>query len=217
MSLISTSDLRLWMGIEEGDRQPNAKLSAIADAVQDFCDSYTNRKLEAQRYLTDPYFSYLDGHGYNYLYLPQYPVSYVSSINMDADHVFASGTLFASADFFWYPSGKVRLSSANWSFDQLTGGFYRGRRNILIDYTAGYAPVVGGTHNMAVSTYPIPLDLKQVMTEMCVQTLKEGMTAVHSPNVPEDKMTQMLSGDSFWSMVLTKYKAFDAMLGDRDE
>lgn len=221
MSLISTYDLRIWMGIEEGDRKPNAKLSVIAQAVEDFVDSYTSRKLEAKRYLTDPNFSYYDGTGKNYIYLKQYPVSYVSSVNMDADRVFNSGTLFASADYYWYGSeGKLRLSGSQWPFDNYSGGFYSGRRNILVDFTAGYAPVVGGTHNAVVSSYPLPLDLKQVMIEMCVESFKEGMTAVHSVQggqAGDPKFIQMLSKNSFWSNVLNKYKAFDAMVSGRDE
>ena len=227
MSLINTADIRLWMGVAEGDTKPNARLSSIAQAVEDFVDSFTNRKLEAKRYLTDPDFCYYDGMNRPYLYLKVYPISYVSSVNMDADHVFGSGTLFASADYFWYPSGKLRLSGNQWPFyfnnqsvPYHQGGFNYGRRNILIDFTAGYAPVVGGTHSYSVSTYPIPLDLKQTMTEMCVESFKEGMTAVHS--VPagaqgDPKFIQMLSRNSFWSNVLNKYKAFDAMISGRDE
>lgn len=219
MSLISTYDVRLWMGIEEGDENPNAKIASIISVIEDFADSYTNRKLEAARYLTHPDFSYYDGNGKNYIYLKQYPVSYVSSVNMDADRVFASGTLFASSDYYWYPSeGKLRMEGNHWPFDRYSGGFYHGRRNILVDYIAGYAPVVGGTHNAAVSTYPIPMDLRQTMIEMCVESFKEGMTAVHSVVGPqESKFIQMLSRNSFWSNVLNKYKAFDSMFSGREE
>ena len=220
MSLISTYDVRLWAGTIEGDRAPNAKFSAIIQAVEDFVDSFTNRKLEAQRYLTDPMNSYYDGRGKSYMYLKQYPVSYVSSVNMDADRVFGSGTLFSSSDYYFEPSGKIRLSGNQWPFDNYSGGFYHGRRNILIDFTAGYAPVVGGTHNASVSTYPLPSDLKQVMLEMCVESVKEGMTAVHSvagAGVAEPKFIQMLSRNSWWSNVLNKYKAFDSSLSSRDE
>ncbi len=63
MSLISTADLRTWMGIEEGDKKPNAKLSAIAQAVEDFVDSYTNQKRDAAVYRTNSDYCYLDGTG----------------------------------------------------------------------------------------------------------------------------------------------------------
>ncbi len=67
MGLISTYDIRLWMGIEDGDKKPNAKLAAIAQAVQAFVETTTNRKLEANHYHNDPYFSYLDGRGKRFI------------------------------------------------------------------------------------------------------------------------------------------------------
>lgn len=212
MSLISTADLRQWMGIEAGDKQPNAKLDSLSSAIQDFVDSYTNRKLEAQTYRTDPMFCYLDGTGCSYIYAPQYPISYVTEVAIDADRVFDSATLVASADLFWYPSGKI-VSEA--------GYFTKGRRNVRLDYIAGYAPVVGGTHNAAVSSYPIPMDLKQTMIEMCVESFKEGITAVHTvesqdPNV-SPRFVQLLSQNSFWRNTLIKYKAFDVNFNFNEE
>jgi hypothetical protein len=218
MALISTYDLRLWMAVEDGDKKVNPKLAYISQAVEDFVDSFTNRKLEATRYLTNPDFCYYDGTGKPYLYLKAYPVSYVSSVNVDANREFSSGTLFASGDYYWEPSGKIRMDGN--PVYGCYGGFARGRRNILIDFTAGYAPIVGGTHNAVVSSYPLPYDLKQVMLEMCVQSVKEGMTGVHSiegANVAEPKFIQMLSRNSFWSNVLNKYKAFDRMFESREE
>lgn len=211
MSLISTSDLRSWLGIEEGDKGPNAKLDSISKAIEDFVDSFTNRKLEAARYNSDPQFTYFDGSGLSYIYAPQYPISYIYSVNVDSERDFASGTLIATADIFWYPSGKV-VSEA--------GYFTRGRRNVKMDYIAGYAPVVGGTHNSSVSTYPIPEDLKQVMVEMTVETFKEGLTAIHTvapAGEAPGRIIQMLSSNSFWRNVLNKYKNFDAALQGRDE
>ena len=211
MSLISTADLRTFMGIEEGDKKPNAKLSSIAKAIEDFVDSFTNRKLEAQVYRTDPQFCYLDGNGKPYIYAPQYPISYIAEVAVDADRVFGSSTVIASADLFWYPSGKI-VSEA--------GYFTHGRRNVRLDYIAGFAPVVGGTHDSAVSTYPLPYDLKQTMIEMCVQSFKEGITAVHTVNAGpegEPKFIQMLTKNSFWANTLNKYKNFDVSMSGREE
>jgi hypothetical protein len=211
MSLISTSDLRIWIGIEEGDKAPNAKLSAISKAIEDFVDGFTNRKLEAARYNSDPQFTYLDGTGRNWIYSPQYPISYVYGVYVDSDRVFGSGTEIATADIFWYPSGKV-ISEG--------GYFTRGHRNIKLDYIAGYAPVVGGTHSALISTYPIPEDLRQVMIEMTVETFKEGITAVHTvagAGETPPRFVQMLTNNSFWRNVLNKYKAFDAALQGADD
>ncbi len=215
--LISTYDIINWLSIPEGDKRANPKLASISLAVQDFVDSFCNRELEAKRYLTDPNFCYYDGTGRSYIYTKAYPISYVSSVNVDYFRSFATATLLPSSSLFWYPSGKIALDNAT----GLYGYFSKGRRNILIDYTAGYAPVVGGTHNMAVSTYPIPNDLKQVMIEMCAESFKEGVTAIHSVQSQQPggdtKIVQMLSKNSFWFNTLNKYKAFDAMLNDRDE
>ncbi len=214
MSLISTSDLRTWMGTADGDTKGNAKLSMIAQAVEDFVNSFTNRRLVAQTYYNDPSYCYFDGTGKPYIYLPLYPLSYVSEVNVDSNRTFGSATLIASSDFYWYPSGKIEMDSATGLF----GRFSKGRRNIRIQYTAGYAPVVGGTYNSSVSTYPLPNDLKQTMIEMCVESFKEGMTAVHTVQTQDQvRFTQMLSGNTFWANVLNKYKAFDNMFASRDE
>lgn len=222
MALISTLDVITWMGFTSSDRDVFPKLDNVASAMQDFADSYTNRKLEAKRYLTDPYYSYLDGNDERYIYVPQYPVSYVSSVNIDNDRAFGSATLVASADLFWYPNGKIVVEGDYFASERSFGGslLTRGRRNVLIDYTAGFAPVVGGTHNSAVSSYPLPLDLKQVMLEMVAQNVKEGMTALHTAVSPagDVKFIQMLTQNSFWRNVLDKYKAFSKSLGmGRDE
>lgn len=217
MALISTGDVITWLGLPSSDREIFPKLEAVSLAIQDFANSYTNRNLEAKRYLTDPYYSYLDGTGDRYIYLPQYPVSYVSSVNIDNDRVFGSATLVASADMFWYPNGKVVVEGDYFAGSESFGGslMVRGRRNILIDYTAGFAPVVGGTHNAAVSSYPLPYDLRQVLLEMTAQSVKEGITSLHTAIAPQGdvKFIQMLSGNSFWANVLGKYKAVSKSLG----
>lgn len=212
MSLISTSDLRTWLALEEGDTKPNAKLDAVSKAIMDFVDSFTNRKLEAARYNSDPNYTYMDGNGEPWIYLPQYPVSYVYSANVDADRLFASGTLIASDDLILYPKSGKLVSEA--------GYFTRGRQNIKIDYIAGYAPVVGGTHNALVSSYPLPYDLRQVMIEMTVECFKEGIMGVHTiqggPEFPS-RIMQLLSGNSLWANTLNKYKAFDLEFSGMDE
>jgi len=209
MSLISTSDLRSWLSLAAGDKGPNAKLESIARTVEDFVDSFTNRKLEAQRYNSDPHYTYLDGTGSSYIYLPQYPISYVFQANVDSEREYGSANDIALTDLFYYPNGRLQSEA---------GYFTKGRRNVKVDYIAGYAPVVGGTHDALVSTYPLPLDLKQVMIEMAVETFKEGITAIHTVDAGEhgDKVIRLLSQNSFWSNVLNKYKNFAASLAGED-
>ncbi len=213
MSLISTYDLRLWAGTEEGDTKPNARFAAIAVAIQAFADNYTNRKLEAAIYRTDPYFSYIDGKGKRFIYAPQYPVSYVSEVNIDGSRVFSSGTIIPSSNYFFYPSGKIEANGPYFYPFNDGGMFWKGKRTVRLDYIAGYAPIVGGTWNMAISTYPIPADLKQVMVEMCIESVKEGMTAVHTvvgQQGAPSRFMQLLGNNSFWKNTLDTYKALDA-------
>jgi len=214
MGLISTGDIRTWMAIEEGDKKPNAKLDAISKSIEQFVDSYTNRKMMAATYFNDIDYSYLDGNGLRYIYLPLYPVSYVSEVNIDSARDFGSGTALNPSDYFLYSSSGKVVSEA--------GKFSSGRRNVKIGYTAGYAPIVGGTHDSAVSTYPLPYDLRQVMIEMSVESFKEGITAVHTAETNQGdevrpSFIQMLTNNSFWRTTLNKYKAFDMSLHGRDE
>lgn len=208
--LISTGDIRTWIQLPEGDKTPNEKLEAIAKAVQDFMDSITNRKFEARTYYADSEYSILDGTGKPWIYLPQYPVSHIDWVGIDSDRVWGTGTEIATNDIFFYPqSGKVVSEG---------GYFIRGRRNVKVNYVAGYAPIVGGTHNSVVSTYPLPYDLKQVMIEMSVQAIKEGITAVHTVVGQEStRFVQMLSGYSFWRNVIKKYTNYAVGLSGGDE
>ena len=209
MSLISTYDVRTWMGVEEGDESPNAKIALLIPAIEEFCDSWTNRRLEAARYLTDPMYCYLDGEGTRFIYAPQYPVSYVSSAHVDNEREFGASTQISADDLILYANGKI------YSEGEV---FTRGRRNVLLDYTAGYAPLVGGTHNTSVSTYPIPSDLRQVMIEMTVMGFKEGMSSVHTV-VSGEQITKIdkFSSGSMWRKVLDKYKNFSHFLQGRAE
>ena len=205
MGLISTADLRSWLSLPSGDKKSNVKLDSIAKAIEDFVDSYTMRKIEATRYNTDPHNTFLDGNGSREIYLPQFPVSYVFQVNVDSEREYGSANDIDLADVFYYPNGKLVSES---------GFFSKGMRNVKVDYIAGFAPVVGGTYNAQVSSYPLPLDLKQVMVEMTVETFKEGITAIHTIDAGDhgDKIIRMLTQNSFWSNVLNKYKAFDKMI-----
>lgn len=219
-ALISTYDIRLWMGAEDGDKDINPKLGAIALAIQAFVESFTNRKLAATNYTNDQYFSYLDGRGKRFIYLPQYPVSYVSEVNIDPNRVWGSGTIVGSNNYFFYPSGKIEANGVYFYPNMDNGYFYKGKRIIKVSYIAGYAPVVGGTWDSTVSSYPFPQDLKQAMVEMCVESIKEGMTGIHTiqGNAQQpDRFMKMLSANSFWMNTLNQYKAYDAQFMFDDE
>ena len=49
MSLLSTADLRVWMGITAGDNAPNEKLKSIAAAIEKIVETLTNKKKKKQQ------------------------------------------------------------------------------------------------------------------------------------------------------------------------
>lgn len=199
--LVGTADIRSWLGLEDGDKKPNAKLETLSQAIQAFVEGYTSRKLEAQQFTTHPDYCYLDGMGTRFMYLPVYPIWRVDEIRIDNDHVFTdSGTLVSTDgdDILIYPKeGKVDLDTQTNPF----GSFTRGRRNVRVKYYAGYAATTG--------SYIIPYDLKQVIIEMVVQTHKEGMTGLHAVVGPQEtRIMNLMSGNSMWRKVLNSYKNY---------
>jgi len=190
MGLIGTSDVRNWLQIPEADKNPNAKIETLIDAIQAFVESETNRKLEAQRFSTHPDYCYLDGFGKPFIYLPVYPIWNIYEVAIDNEREFGSGSLVGTDDIFFYPDGKVVSE---------VGYFTRGRRNVRFDYYAGYGA----------GSYPLPSDLKQVMVEMTAKAYKDGLAVLHAiPAVasPEPALVNMYAKNSFWKKIVMKYK-----------
>ena len=189
MSLIGTSDVRSWLSIPDGEKNPNEKLSTICSVVQSFVESYTQRKLEAARFKTNPDYCYFDGTGKNWIYLPVYPIWDIYEVCVDNSRDFASGSEILLADIFFDSQGKVYCEGEY---------FTRGRRNVRFDYYAGYGA----------GSYPLPADLKQVMVEMTVDSYKSGLTALHQIQLPtgEQSFMKLLSNNTFWKETLARYK-----------
>ena len=194
--LVGTGDIRTWLALASNDTGPNQKLENLSNAVQDFIENQCNRKFEAVLYKTHPYHCYFDGTGQAFIYLPQYPIWYVNEVAIDADRNFAAGATIATDDIIVYPQEGKIVSEA--------GYFTRGRRNVRVEYYAGY-----GT-----GSYPVPFDLKQVIIEMSVQAVKEGITAVHTVvGTEETKFIQMLNKDSMWRKTIMSYKNMAVITG----
>lgn len=189
MSLIGTSDVRSWLSIPDGEKAPNDKLLALCSAVQAFVESYTQRKLEAGRFATDPNYSYVDGTGRDWIYLPVYPIWDIYSVDVGSNKNFDTSTSIAISDIWFNSQGKV-FTEGNY--------FSRGRENIRFDYYAGYGA----------GSYPLPADLKQVMVEMVVDSYKTGLTALHQVQLPQGEITfmKLLSSNTFWKETLGRYK-----------
>ena len=194
--LIGTGDIRSWLNIPEGAKQSNTKFELVIQAVEKFVDNWTNRRLQAFHYKTNPDYCYLDGPGTSWLYLPQYPVSWIGTIYVDAEREWDSASAIGSADLVVYwKEGKIYSEEM---------GFSKGHRNINVEYIAGYGTSEAGVS----SSYPLPPDLKLVILEMASEALKEGITAVHTvaPEGGEGRFVQMLGSNSYWRNTLDEYK-----------
>lgn len=200
--LVSTSDLRDWLSLGDGDKASNPKFLTLLQSVQDFIEEYTHRQLEATYYNNHQDYSIYDGTGKNYIYTRAYPISWVSAVYVDADRAWSAGALIASSDLvIYHEQGKIYSEA---------GYFNKGHRNVRIDYIAGFGPA-------AVSTYPVPLDLKQVIIEMAVQSFKEGITGVHTvQGVEETKFIQMLNSNSIWRSTINSFKNYSVCCAGDD-
>jgi hypothetical protein len=103
----------------------------ITKEIQNFCE----RKL-----FSDTYTQYYDGSGYQTLMVDEYPVTAITSIHDDDDHVYGTDTLIDSGDYIFNSGSKNALSG----LIKMDGSYFsRGTENIKIVYTAGYTTVPG--------------------------------------------------------------------------
>jgi hypothetical protein len=206
MSLIGTGDVRLWLNIAEEDKEPNTKISNLIDAVQKFVEKQCDREFEAKLYKTDPLYCYFDGTGNSFIFLPQYPVWYVNEVRVDADRNFSTGYDIGTSDIILYEKEGKIVSEA--------GYFTKGRRNVRVEYYAGYGSGSHMSHEgWGVVQFPVPNDLKQVLIEMVGQTIREGITTVHTVGVIEKKFSNMLEENSFWRNTINVYKNYASNFG----
>lgn len=204
--LVGTGTLRTWLALPDEDKGPNAKLYDLSNSIQQFVENQCSREFEAKLYKTDPRYCYFDGTGQPYIFLPQYPVWYVSEARVDADRDFTAGWNIGTNDLILYEE-EGRLVSE-------VGYFTRGRRNVRLEYYAGYGTGTHWDHDGAGTIgFAIPYDLQQLIVEMVAQAFKEGITAVHTiEGGPEEtKFTQMLSGSSAWRKTINNYKNLGAI------
>ena len=200
--LVGTGYMRTWLNLPSGDTGPNAKLEDLSKSIQAFIEQQCYRKFEAQLYNTQIDNCYYDGLGFRELFLRQYPIWRVDQVAVDGDRAFGSATVISTdgADIIVYGEEGRVYSEA--------GYFTRGNQNVRVKYYAGYSTTA------LVGSYPLPADLRQVIVEMVVQSMKEGITAVHTVmGAEETKFIQMLSGNSMWSKTIMSYKNMGVVVG----
>jgi hypothetical protein len=198
--LVGTGDVRIWLGISDGDKGPNAKIEQLSNSVQLFIEGECNRNFDAAMYKTDPMHSYYDGTGAAFLYLRDTPIWYVNAVAIDSGDNWASPSIVGTDEIIVYP-GEGRIES-------MGDYFPRGRRNIRVEYYAGYGA----------GSYPVPSDLKQVIIEMVVQSMKEGITGIHTVAAQENtRIMQLLSGQSTWRKTIDRYRKYGFYAGYRSD
>ncbi len=206
--LVGTGLIRNWLGLKPADKALNPKLEQLSKATQKFVEGQTFRKFDAKLYKTDSSDSFYDGTGETFIYVRQYPVWYVNEVSVDNEHNFDSAAnLISTADIYIDPDkGKIMSEQ---------GFFSRGRRNVMIEYFAGYGTQtnpVDGFRNSSGTPFAIPEDLQQLIIEMSAQAHKEGISGIHSVAVDQEvRFIQMLGKNSLWRKTIQSYKNVGAL------
>ncbi|MFN3467765.1 MAG: phage head-tail connector protein [Candidatus Brocadiales bacterium] len=130
MPLTTPTTVKEYLGLTGTGE--DSLLNRLIDWSTDFVHSYCGRIFPQ-----GTYDEYVDGDGTDTLLSHQFPIISVNSLEVD-------GVVKDSASFLLYaPLGIIRLKS---------GAFPRGKKNVRLQYTAGYAT--------------IPKDLEQASIEL---------------------------------------------------
>ena len=143
-TLTTLTNLKTWLGTPNAT--DDALLTRLISAASAFIESWLNRTISIQTY-NEKY----DGTGQDTLMLSNYPIVSLSSISIYG----VAQTLLNPGDFtstgFSITNDQTQLYGQNITFD-------RGRQNVAVSYSAGYATV--------------PLDIEQACLELCALKYK---------------------------------------------
>lgn len=121
--LTTVANAKAWMGVKTAD--DDALIARLISAVSGYIETWTNRRFAQAAYVEGR-----DGNGGTLLAFADYPVSAVASVTVDGQAIPSA----AAVGDVGYRFDETRL----W----LTGyAFTRGRANVRLAYTAGYASV----------------------------------------------------------------------------
>ena len=146
--LTTLANCKSWLKLTAAQTTDDTILSRLISASSALLQSWLNRNILAQVYT-----EVLDGQGNNQIVFANYPVTAVASLSIDKIIIPASidgGVLQAGYGF-----DDGRLWVIGYQFTRNSGyanDFTRGRGNVTVSYTAGYATV--------------PLDIEQACIEM---------------------------------------------------
>jgi hypothetical protein len=122
-TLTDVTAVRLYMGARSlvyTDDQVQAALDAACAMVETYC----NRIFAA-----DDYTHTLDGRGTDMLWLPQYPINDVTTLTIDDEEIDAADYTVEDQSIYY------------------EDGFTKGRRNVVVEYNAGYATIPADLHH----------------------------------------------------------------------
>lgn len=140
--LVSTSELRAYIQAPTGY---DTVLASIKASVEQWVKTYCR-----DPFLVAARTEYHDGNGQSVLRLKHFPITDLSSINIDGDRLFADATLVDEDDII------ESDESAAQGYVELKGGtFPVGQKNVKVVYSAGHST--------------IPADIKHAVLIMCAR------------------------------------------------
>lgn len=146
MALVTVQQVKDYYGITGADHTEDALVSTLIDRI-----SYMFATATDTVFASATYTHQLDGNGRSALYLPNYPITSITSIYTNSDWDFTdSEDLIDSADY--------RIDDGCRFVQLIDDVFPAGVMNVQIIYVAGYAT--------------IPADIEQACIEEVVRRLK---------------------------------------------
>jgi uncharacterized phiE125 gp8 family phage protein len=123
--LVTLADAKAWLNIDEGDDSKDSviarSISAASLAVANYvgCDLSSASRNEVR-----------DGDGRTIFYTKSWPITAVSSVNVDGVSIPASASIAHTG----YSFDDMRIVLRGWHFAP-------GRLNVVVSYTSGYATI----------------------------------------------------------------------------
>lgn len=148
MALFTTSEIKEFLGITT--TQYDTLLGNIAERISEVCSLYTRRALEAP---TSSETIYLDGTGYEYLYLPNYPIISLTSVKVSSTRDFDdTDPLTEGEDYLVYSDAgilkRIWITEGIWASDSVV--WDKGSGNIQVIYKAGYETIPNDLKHAAI-------------------------------------------------------------------
>ena len=183
VALVSTTSMTTYLGIALGSTE-ESECDLLNNAAGNLAASMTGRGIDGNgvsRLLSTSRTEYFDGDNSDTLYVKAYPITAVTSLYVDPDRDYGSGTEIDTDDYTYYgPEGTIKTDGA-----LLAGGW----KSIKLTYTGGYTSV--------------PADLQQAVKELVLFWYKRntdkrvGVTNIsvgdksmgYETNVPESVMS----------------------------